>query len=367
MNRRASMLLVLFLSCALSAFSQERETAGATPTLNAAPASSHGCQMTSNPAHTQLRLQVERQSSGGISGWTLAAKINGQDIRLQVDTGASGILISPRAASKANVTRIGDATFEGLGDKYSKGYWGLAQRVQIGGVEFKDCVVAVAGTKANRGDGLVGTVLFADFLITLDLPGKTLSLAPLPKLEPEGGTSSSLPSQPPVEPEENRTQNSKRKGQGAIHATHIPPDPQSWTPVQRLGSILLIPVSLNNRPAEPFVIDTGAAASVISPRAAQGLSTQTRPDHFRFVYGVNGEIQKLSWAKDVTLRFARFEQDKKWIPVFDLSKISKAIGTEVSGLLGMDSLGQLVLSIDYRDRLVDFHYDPKRLGSEWKK
>ena len=36
-------------------------------------------------------------------------------------------------------------------------------------------------------------------------------------------------------------------------------------------------------------------------------------------------------------------------------------GTEISGILGFTMLRLLEIKIDYRDGLVDFHYDPKRL------
>jgi hypothetical protein len=45
----------------------------------------------------------------------------------------------------------------------------------------------------------------------------------------------------------------------------------------------------------------------------------------------------------------------------DLSTISRHTGTEVSGFLGFAMLRQLELKLDYRDGLVDFEYDPKRL------
>jgi hypothetical protein len=37
------------------------------------------------------------------------------------------------------------------------------------------------------------------------------------------------------------------------------------------------------------------------------------------------------------------------------------MGTEVSGFLGFGMLRVLDLKLDYRDGLVDFEYDPKRL------
>ena len=62
-------------------------------------------------------------------------------------------------------------------------------------------------------------------------------------------------------------------------------------------------------------------------------------------------------AKDVSLAFAHFRQNKSLV-AFDLTNVSNAAGTEVSGTLGFGMLFQLDLKIDYRDGLVYFGYDP---------
>jgi hypothetical protein len=49
------------------------------------------------------------------------------------------------------------------------------------------------------------------------------------------------------------------------------------------------------------------------------------------------------------------------IVTLDLSKESRQTGTELSGFLGFAMLRQLEIKLDYRDGLVDFEYDPKRV------
>lgn len=39
------------------------------------------------------------------------------------------------------------------------------------------------------------------------------------------------------------------------------------------------------------------------------------------------------------------------------------MGTEISGLMGVTALGHMTISLDYRDGLAKFVYDPNR---EWK-
>jgi hypothetical protein len=42
------------------------------------------------------------------------------------------------------------------------------------------------------------------------------------------------------------------------------------------------------------------------------------------------------------------------IPVFDVTNISNSDGTEISGFIGIKTLVQMKVTIDYRDGLVNF-------------
>jgi hypothetical protein len=46
---------------------------------------------------------------------------------------------------------------------------------------------------------------------------------------------------------------------------------------------------------------------------------------------------------------------------FDHAGLSKDAGTEIGGILGLRMLCLLDIKIDYRDGLVDFAYDPRRV------
>ena len=45
---------------------------------------------------------------------------------------------------------------------------------------------------------------------------------------------------------------------------------------------------------------------------------------------------------------------------FENPSISKNTGLEVAGFIGATTLGQVTMTIDYRDGLVRFDYDPNR-------
>ena len=73
-------------------------------------------------------------------------------------------------------------------------------------------------------------------------------------------------------------------------------------------------------------------------------------------------MDKVYSSEKATLRFGHFQQSNLGIITLDLSTVSRHTGTEVSGFLGFVMLRQLEVELDYRDGLVDFKYDPKRVN-----
>jgi predicted aspartyl protease len=133
----------------------------------------------------------------------------------------------------------------------------------------------------------------------------------------------------------------------------------NWTSVFRFGSHLLIPTRVNDSPSMLFLIDTGATMNMLSTRAARQV-TKVSADPRVTVKGLNGSVSKVYSADKATLVFGHYAQKNQDIVTFDLSNISRRMGTEVSGTLGFAMLHMLQIKIDYRDGLVDFVYDSKR-------
>jgi hypothetical protein len=134
-----------------------------------------------------------------------------------------------------------------------------------------------------------------------------------------------------------------------------------WTKVFRFGHSILVPTSVNDSKAMLFGLDTGAFSNLLSVRAGRQVSKVSSEDRVR-VRGVNGAVDKVYSSEKATLRFGHFQQSNLGIITLDLSTISRHTGTEVSGFLGFAMLRQLEVELDYRDGLVDFKYDPKRVS-----
>lgn len=337
----------------------------------------HGCRLVTKVEQTDTKLEAMRRDPQHIYGYGLIVKLNGRDARLQLDTGASGIVIGRKFAEKAGLTRISEERYLGIGDKgLQSGYAALADHIRVGELEFENCIVHVSErASVTNEDGLVGADVFASYLIDIDIPDGKLRLSPLPKrpaepetvptLKTEEDQPASAEEKSESETEEKTEASSAPKTPAAPAARRLPmdryvaPEMAKWTPVFRFGHAILMPTHVNDSPSMLFMIDTGANVNVLSERAAKQV-TKTSTDPYSHVKGLSGDVGNVYRASTATLVFGHLAQKNQNMVTFDLSNISRHLGTEVSGLLGFDLLHMLQVKIDYRDGLVDFAYDPSR-------
>ncbi len=335
----------------------------------------HACRLVSKVEQTDTKLQQMLRDPRHVVGYGLEVKLNDRTSRLLLDTGASGILIGRKGAEKAGLTRISDIRFRGIGDKgLQGGYLAVADHIRIGELEFADCVVTVIDrASVTDEDGLIGANVFGSYLIDIDFPEGKLRLSPLPKRPDETvaptalnseGESGSHPDDSAGDQKAETTGDASKTATVASEARlpkdrYIAPEMKSWTPVFHFGHALLIRTEVNDSKPMLFLIDTGASTNLISTRAGREV-TKVRSDPNMHVKGLSGTVANVYSADKATLRFSRFSQKNLDIVSFDLSKVSKNTGTEVSGILGFQLLRMLQVKIDYRDGLVDFTYDASR-------
>src|SRR5258708_26704268 len=143
----------------------------------------HSCGLVSKVEQTETKLETMYGDSHRLRGIGLSVKLNDRNVRLLLDTGAGGIMVSRKVAEKTGLTRISALHFGGIGDKgLQSGYTAVADHIRIGELEFQDCVVSVSDKSAvAEEDGLIGADVLGAYLIDIDLPGMRLKLSPLPK------------------------------------------------------------------------------------------------------------------------------------------------------------------------------------------
>ncbi|HEX9112257.1 MAG TPA: aspartyl protease family protein [Terriglobales bacterium] len=336
----------------------------------------HACKLVSKVEQTETKLETMYADAHRMRGIGLSVRLNDRNVHLLLDTGAGGIVVSRKLAERAGLTRISAVHYGGIGDKgLQSGYTAAADHIRIGELEFQDCVVAVSDKRSVADeDGLIGADVFGGYLIDIDLPGMRLKLSPLPKRPEDTVAPTSLNSegeeQANAEQKEDsvtgqtaKEQNASAPGPKTAHRLprdrYIAPEMVNWTKVFRFGHNVFLPTSVNDSKPMLFALDTGAFSNILSVRAGRQVSKVSSEDRIR-IRGLNGEVSKVYSAK-ATLRFGHLQQPDQDIITFDLSALSRHTGTEVSGLLGFAMLRLLEVKLDYRDGLVDFKYDPKRV------
>lgn len=339
----------------------------------------HACRLVSKLERTETKLEtMYGANSNHMRGIGLSVRLNDRNTHLLLDTGAGGIMVSHKVAEKAGLTPISAVHFGGIGDKgLQSGYTAVAEHIRIGELEFQDCVVSVSDKSSIADeDGLIGADVLGAYLIDIDLPGMRLKLSPLPKRPEDTVAPKSLNSegeeQANAEQKEDTANEGTSKDRNSPPPTvkpaprlpkdrYIAPEMTDWTKVFRFGHNILVPTSVNNSKSMLFGLDTGAFSNLLSVRAGRQVSKVSSEDRVQ-VHGVNGAVNKVYSSDKATLRFGHFQQANLGIITLDLSTISRHTGTEVSGFLGFAMLRQLEVELDYRDGLVDFKYDPKRVG-----
>jgi tetratricopeptide (TPR) repeat protein len=343
--------------------------------LKATAAQPHSCKLVDKIEQTDTKLEVLRTDPTHDFGVGLVVKVNGHDMRLQLDTGASGIVISRKAAAKAGLTPVSDEEYYGLGDNGARrGYSAIAHDIRVGDLEFHDCVVDVTdGVSVTSEDGLIGADVFSSYLIGIDVPDHKLKLSPLPQRPNEANTPATLKTEEESESGEDQSARDSKQAEPAAAQDkpgtvseqpkpmdrYVAPEMKDWTAVFRFGSHLLIPTHIDTSPSMLFLIDTGSMMTMLSKREAVHF-TSLHNDPETEVRGLNGSVSRVYRASKVTLKFGHLSQKNQGIISFDLANLSQHMGTEVSGILGFETLYMLQIKIDYRDGLVDFVYDAKR-------
>jgi tetratricopeptide (TPR) repeat protein len=339
----------------------------------------HGCRLANQVEQTDTKLEsMVRGQKHQLAAYGMVVRLNGHNARMILDTGSTGIIVSRKTAEKAGLTRISDTTISGIGDKGEQSaYIAAADHIRVGELEFQDCLVHVSDrVSITDEDGLIGSDVFASYLIDLDLPDGMLKLSPLPKRPDETAPTTTLNSQGEGQASTDNADDSTEGEKGGATAEagkpastkrlpqdrYVAPGMERWTPVFHIGHSLLIPTHLDNSPSMLFLIDTGSSRNVLAQRASN-LVSRTSLDPSMRVMGLSGDVAKVYRSEDATLIFGHLAQRNQIITTYDLSHVSRSLGTELSGILGFELLRMLQVKIDYRDGLVDFAYDSKRWGT----
>jgi len=287
---------------------------------------------------TRIKLVFIMDGPRKLRGLGVRLTLNQKEsVKLLLDTGATGMSLSPKLAEKAGLQVISGETSEakGIGDqKPSTAVSYLASEVRAGDVVFADYPISVfRAAQSVDFDGLIGADVFARFLVKIDFPQAELVLEPRPAANIAG-----------VDDNEP--------------ADAVDPSPGFFR-VLRFGDHLAIPTKIEGgRPGEHsalFLLDSGATSNLIDTETAK-QATGVSGDSRTIVTGIQGAVDKTSRADRVSLIFAGFLQENPDLIAISLEKMSDSMGVGFGGILGMPVLGRLAVTIDYRNGSVKLEY-----------
>ena len=313
--------------------------------------SDNRCELQSSTGSARIPMTLIERS--GEQLWGLEIAFNGRKRVLQIDTGASGFVLT-HGAGAVGLRPVDTSRVGGFGNQGSSGVTlNRADSVHIGGLEFKNCVVETLqnsgilggeamglGERLDFIDGLVGSDIFDRYLVTLDYIKHEVRLEPLPQnpahplqaalLDPLGGSN---------DPDR------------MLLDRYTAPSMQSWTKIYRQDHAIIMPAYLHTdtKGGHPvlFVVDTGSFSNLVDLNAIKEFSTTQ--DTGGYAQGLSG-VQKLYEAGKFTVDFAGLRLPVKNMDSTDLSRF----GGGIMGFFGFPTLQQLVMHIDYRDNLAYF-------------
>jgi predicted aspartyl protease len=329
----------------------------------------NACRLVSNTESATIPFAPMMSDGAHIRAFGLDVKFNDHNARLQIDTGASGLVISRSIADRAGLKQFSEMEIGGVGSQGSKAaYAAFADDIKIGSLEFRDCTVRVIDQRNVLDvDGLIGMDVFSHFLITLDYPIRKLLLAPLPSRPDDSGLRKPTletgrnedDTDSPAPADATKTAAANKPTPHGPRDRYIAPEMKDWIPVYRIGHNLLLPASLNKTEEKMFILDTGSFSTTISPDVAREVTKVHANDSMK-VRGLSGAVDKVYTADAITFQFANIAQKVEDVVAFDTSSLSKNLNMEVSGLIGYTALAHLTINIDYRDGLMKFAYDQNR-------
>jgi tetratricopeptide (TPR) repeat protein len=271
---------------------------------------------------TEIKMEALTVGSRMVRrGYGLRVRLNDRaTVTLLLDTGSSGVTITRKLAEKIGARKLSEQALEGVGKSGpAVGYKAWVDKIAIGDLEFHDCFVHATPREIAEVDGTIGTDVFSQYLITLDLPAHKVRLEPALARRDDG-----MPAQAEA----------------------------AFTQAFTFGHFLLVPTEVGKKATGLFVIDSGANANTISPELAR-LMPEMRAFNSP-MSGASGVVNSAFIADDATLRFARMNRRGERISTVDLHPVSKNLGVEISGQIGFSALENMKVTIDYRNGLVQF-------------
>lgn len=251
------------------------------------------------------------------TGVVLQIRLNGsRPLRMLLDSGAEGILVHQRAVRNLALERLADSSIGGLGRNGGvAGEVALARSVSAGPLTWENCLIRITPEAVVPGaDGIIGLDMFRNFLVQLDFRQQILRLRSFPVERPPESAAASL------------------------------------TTFYQVQHFLLVPTLINGKGEGYFMIDTGSSfGAVISPEAAWLIQPREAA-----VQGAGGLVEDAFSTSPIRVSVGAQEWLDPAPVTMNLARMSQTQGVEIRGIIGYPLLQNSVVTINYRDSLIEF-------------
>jgi predicted aspartyl protease len=254
------------------------------------------------PFHTSLNLIFTNLEINGKGPYNFA-----------IDTGATQTVLSEKLIDQLGLQPVTTSVVFGIGGAgkvETKLY--KVKEFSIGDVKVNNVPVGTFNDPliSQLADGILGSSIFSDFIITVNYPARRLELT---------------------------------KKKPALTASTEP------IPVWYFSNLLLMPLDVNGKRGN-FIVDTGAVTTVLSHSMAAQLGVNENTPGAKVdlgIAGVGGFEGVVLKIPNVTFKTAKNTESFPQVVAIDLKQISKMIGTEVAGVVGYDFFSDYKMTLDY--------------------
>src|ERR1051325_6711776 len=119
-----------------------------------------------------------------------------------------------------------------------------------------------------------------------------------------------------------------------------------------INNLPLVQVRVNNSDPRWFIFDTGATNTVIDTKRAAALGLKAGGKIVTTGSAGKAEAQRV---RDVTIQFPGFEVARLTIYTLPIDFFSAHFGIPISGVIGNDIIGRVVVEIDYKKKELGFY------------
>jgi len=263
--------------------------------------------------------------AGHLAGWIVRVKVGDEDkVPALLDSGASGLHLSPHTARKAGIEPLAGGTLVGGGGKGEHGIErGVLSVLDLGPVAFEHPVGMVA-ERSLHPQGLYNAILGVDLL-----GGTAVRFEPARKL------ATILRAAEPAPVEDLLDEDPWSLPAGSL-------------PVLEVEGQLLVPVTWRGSSGSVdalALLDTGASRTFLDWDVATRLGGLQRGGQ-RSAAAYGGAVTVSGMMPFVRLGLGPFEEGLKEVAVFDLSERGRVAGVAVSGYVGLDVLSRHAVELD---------------------